>query len=26
VISASMLPQDVGSMVPSMPNGNGASS
>jgi two-component system nitrogen regulation response regulator NtrX len=23
VISASMLPQDVGSMVPSMPNGNG---
>ena len=22
-ISASMLPQDVGSMVPSMPNGNG---
>jgi len=23
VITASMLPQDVGSMVPSMPNGNG---
>jgi len=23
VISASMLPQDVGSMIPSMPNGNG---
>jgi two-component system nitrogen regulation response regulator NtrX len=23
VINASMLPQDVGSMVPSMPNGNG---
>jgi len=23
IISASMLPQDVGSMVPSMPNGNG---
>src|SRR6476659_821888 len=23
VISASMLPQDVGSMVPAMPNGNG---
>ena len=23
VISAAMLPQDVGSMIPSMPNGNG---
>ena len=23
VITASMLPQDVGSMIPSMPNGNG---
>jgi two-component system nitrogen regulation response regulator NtrX len=25
VITASMLPQDVGSMIPSMPNGNGGS-